>query len=76
MAIQMIISGNDIPLLPETKGHFERIISLLEQGEENKKYKQIVEKMKNKYDVWVSLPGYFTNLTDYINDIEREVRGE
>ena len=36
MAIQMIISGNDIPLLPETKGYFERIIALLQQSEAHK----------------------------------------
>jgi hypothetical protein len=44
MAILMIISGQDIPLLPETKGYFERIISLLEQGE---KYKNIVDDLEN-----------------------------
>jgi len=51
-----------------------KTIDLLLQGEV---YRQMIEKMKkNKYDVWVSLPGSFTNLPDFVRDIEREVTGE
>ena len=32
MAIQMIVSGNDIPIIPETKGYFERIIFIVQQN--------------------------------------------
>jgi len=49
MAIQMIISGNDIPLLPETKGYFERIIALLQQGE---KYWQMWEEFKSHWGTY------------------------
>ena len=47
------------------------IIELLKRGEINQK---IIDKMrKEKFDVWVSLPGSFTNLPDFVNDIEEEV---
>jgi len=50
------------------------IIDLLLQGEV---YRQMIEKMKkDKYDVWVSLPGSFTNLPDFVRDVEKEVTGE
>ena len=56
------------------KNEAESIIELLERGEVSR---QIIEKMRNdKYDVWVSLPGGFTNLPDFILDIEREVTGK
>ena len=56
------------------EGLFKSVVELLLEGEV---YRQMIAKMKNeKYDVWVSLPGYFTNLPDFVLDIEREVRGK
>ena len=56
------------------EGLFKSIVELLLEGEV---YRQMIAKMKNeKYDVWVSLPGGFTNLPDFVRDIEREVTGE
>ena len=69
MAIQTIINGNDIPLLPETKGYFERIISLLKQEKENKKYEKMWEELK-KVDRYASCPASRAYLIDY-REIER-----
>ena len=53
---------------------FREVIELLLEGEV---YRQMIAKMKNeKYDVWVSLPGSFTNLPDFVRDIEKEVTGK
>lgn len=47
------------------------VISLLKRGE---KSRQIIEIMrKEKYDVWVSIPGSFISLADFILDIEEEM---
>ena len=67
--------GEDLIKLPDyQKKYNEKIkdmIGLLQEGEV---YRQMIEKMKkDKYDVWVSLPGGFTNLPDFIRDIEKEV---
>ena len=52
----------------------DSIIELLQQGEVSR---QMIEKMrKEKYDVWVSLPGSFISLADFISDIEEEVTGK
>ena len=49
----------------------EEIIELLQRGEIDRK---IIEKMKNeKYDVWISLPGSFTNIPKFVRDVEKEV---
>ena len=49
----------------------EPIIELLQRGEVCEK---MIDKMrKEKFDVWVSLPGSFTNLADFVDDIEKEV---
>jgi len=46
------------------------IITLLKRGEAMEK---IMEYMKNEqYDVWVSLPGYFTNLKEFIRPLEQK----
>ena len=46
-------------------------VALLKRGEIDRK---IIEKMKNeKYDVWISLPGSFINLPDFVRDVEKEV---
>ncbi len=47
------------------------IIGLLKRGEIDRK---VIDKMKNeKYDVWISLPGSFTNIPKFVRDIEKEV---
>lgn len=50
------------------------IIELLQRGEIDRK---IIEKMKNdKYDVWISLPGYFTNMPKFVRDVEKDIEKE
>ena len=64
--------------------NIDDIIFLLQQGEalkiENKElkaYRQIVEDMKNEqYDVWVSLPGYFTILPEFVKKLEQKYFGK
>lgn len=49
----------------------DNVIDLLKRGEIDRK---IIEKMKNdKYDVWISLPGSFTNIPKFVRDVEKEV---
>ena len=60
---------------PDCEDKAERCIleikKLLQCGEINQK---IIDKMrKEKFDVWISLLGSFTNLPDFVSDIEEEV---
>lgn len=57
------------------KPNYSRImhecIKAIERGEIDRK---IIDKMKNeKYDVWISLPGSFTNIPKFVRDVEKEV---
>jgi len=55
----------------------KRILEVIDLLKEGEVYRQMIAKMKNeKYDVWISLPGSFTNLPDFVRDVEREVTGE
>lgn len=52
----------------------KRILEIIDLLKEGEVYRQMIAKMKNeKYDVWVSLPGSFTNLPDFVRDVEKEV---
>ena len=55
----------------ENRNKLLEVITLLQRGEINRK---IIEKIKNeKYDVWISLPGSFTNMPKFVRDVEKEV---
>jgi len=56
-------------------GHTEdldEVIELLRRGE---KFKKMIDKMyRNKYGAWVDLPDSYVSLSDFICDVEREVK--